>query len=382
MSLSKQKVIIVGPAFPLRGGIANFNEALCRAMNVAGIDTKVISFSLQYPAFLFPGKTQYDTGIGPQDIIIETKINSISPFNWIKIANQIKREMPDYVVIRYWLPFMGPCLGTIAKLIKKGTKIKIIAITDNLIPHEKRFGDNMFTNYFVKQCDAFIVMSKSVLDDLNKFISTGNKIFLPHPIYDIFGEKVEKSIALEHLKLNSNEKHILFFGFIRKYKGFDLLLEAMADSRIKQMGVKLIVAGEYYEDSTYYNQIIDKNNLKNDVILKTEYISHEEVRYYFCAADMIVQPYKTATQSGVTQIAYHFERPMLVTNVGGLPEIVPDNKVGYVTEVNSKAIADAIVDFYTKNKEQIFSQNTIAEKQRFLWSTFVKGVQDLYSKIK
>lgn len=382
MSSSKQKVIIVGPAFPLRGGIANFNEALCRAMNVAGIDAKVISFSLQYPGIFFPGKTQFDTGKGPQDIVIETKINSINPLNWIRIANQIKREMPDYVVIRYWLPFMGPCLGTIAKRIKRGTKIKIIAITDNLIPHEKRFGDNMFTSYFVKQCDAFIAMSKSVLDDLNKFISTENKIFLPHPIYDIFGEKVDKSAALNHLKLNPDDKHILFFGFIRKYKGLDLLLEAMTDPRIRQLELKLIVAGEYYEDSTYYNQIINKNNLKNSVILKTEYISSDEVRYYFCAADMIVQPYKTATQSGVTQIAYHFEKPMLVTNVGGLPEIVPHNKVGYVTEVNSKAIADAIVDFYTKNKEQVFTQNTIAEKQRFLWSTFVKGVQDLYLKIK
>lgn len=381
MSAIKQKVIIVGPAFPLRGGIANFNEAFCRAMNVAGIDTKIISFSLQYPGFLFPGKTQYDTGKGPQDIIIETKINSINPLNWIKIARQIKQEKPDYVVFRYWLPFMGPCLGTIAKLVKRRTSIKTIAITDNLIPHEKRIGDTIFTKFFVKQCDGFIAMSQSVLDDLNEFIKTDKKIFLPHPIYDIFGEKVEKSVALKHLQLNSNDKHILFFGFIRKYKGLDLLLEAMADPRIRQFGLKLIVAGEYYEDATYYNQIIAKNNLENNIILKTEYIPSEEVRYYFCASDMIVQPYRTATQSGVTQIAYHFEKPMLVTNVGGLPEIVPDNKVGYVTEINSKAIADALVDFYTKSKEQIFTQNTITEKQRFLWSSFVRGVEELYMKI-
>ena len=381
MSTLKQKVIIVGPAFPLRGGIANFNEAFCRAMNVAGIDSKIISFSLQYPGFLFPGKTQYDTGKGPQDIIIETKINSINPLNWIKIARQIKQEKPDYVVFRYWLPFMGPCLGTVAKLVKRGTSIKTIAITDNLIPHEKRIGDAVFTRYFVKQCDGFIAMSQSVLDDLDEFIKTDKKIFLPHPIYDIFGEKVEKSTALKHLQLNSNDKHILFFGFIRKYKGLDLLLEAMADLRIRQLGLKLIVAGEYYEDAAFYNQIIAKNNLENSIILKTEYIPSEEVRYYFCASDMIVQPYRTATQSGVTQIAYHFEKPMLVTNVGGLPEIVPNNRVGYVTEINSNAIADALVDFYTKNKEQIFIQNTIEEKQRFLWSSFVQGVQELYLRI-
>jgi D-inositol-3-phosphate glycosyltransferase len=381
MSSKKQKVIIVGPAFPLRGGIANFNEALCRAMNIAGIDTKVISFSLQYPNFLFPGKTQYDKGTGPEDIVIETKINSINPLNWIKIARQIKREAPDYVVFRYWLPFMGPCLGTIAKRIKRGTNIKVIAITDNVIPHEKRFGDRMFTNYFVKQCDGFIAMSQSVLNDLNEFTTTDKKVFLPHPIYDIFGEKVGKSAALNHLRLNPTDKHILFFGFIRKYKGLDLLLEAMADDRIRVLGLKLIVAGEYYEDAAPYNQIISKNKLESSVILKTEYIPSEEVRYYFCAADMVCQPYRTATQSGVTQIAYHFEKPMLVTNVGGLPEIVPNNKVGYVTEINSKAIADAIVDFYSNNKEQDFIKNTIIEKQRFLWSTFVDGLQRLYSKI-
>ncbi|MGQ0828634.1 MAG: glycosyltransferase [Bacteroidota bacterium] len=377
----KQKAIIIGPAFPLRGGIANFNEALCRAMNAAGVDTKVISFSLQYPGFLFPGKTQYDTGKGPQDITIETKINSINPFSWLKVAKQIKREHPDFVVFRYWLPFMGPCLGTIAKQIKKKTNIKVIAITDNVIPHEKRFGDKLLTNYFIKQCDGFIAMSQSVLKELTEFTKTDKKLFLPHPIYDIFGEKADKQLALKHLGLNPADKHLLFFGFIRKYKGLDLLLEAMSDKRIKQLGIKLIVAGEYYEDPSFYNQIIEKNDLKNSVILKTEYIPSEEVRYYFSACDMVTQPYRSATQSGVTQIAYHFEKPMLVTNVGGLPEIVPHNKVGYVTEIKPKAIADAIVDFYSNNKEQAFIQNVMIEKQRFLWSSFVKGVQGLYNNL-
>ncbi len=252
MANQKLKVIIVGPAFPLRGGIANFNEALCRAMNAEGIDTKIFSFSLQYPGFLFPGKTQYDKGNGPQDITIETKINSVNPLNWLKVAAQIKKEQPDYVIFRYWLPFMGPCLGTIAKQIKKGTNIKVIAITDNVIPHEKRIGDRSFTSYFIKQCDGFIAMSQSVLNELSEFTSSDKKVFLPHPIYDIFGEKVEKEAAISHLGLDLKEKYILFFGFIRKYKGLDLLLEAMADERIKRAGIKLIVAGEYYEDSAPY----------------------------------------------------------------------------------------------------------------------------------
>jgi glycosyltransferase involved in cell wall biosynthesis len=379
--LHKNKVIIIGPAFPLRGGIANSDEELCRAMNVAGIDTKIFSFSLQYPNFLFPGKTQYDNGIAPKDIIIETKINSVNPLNWLKVAKQIKNEKPDYVIFRYWLPFMGPCMGTMAWLIKRGTNIKTIAITDNVIPHEKRPGDAMFTKYFVKQSDGFIAMSQSVLNDLNVFTNTKKKAFLPLPMNGLFGKKVSKQEALTYLHLNTNDKHILFFGFIRKYKGLDLLLEAMADERVKQLGVKLIIAGEYYEDSAPYLDIIKKNGLENNVILKTEYIPSEEVRYYFCAADMVTLTYHTATQSAVTQIAYHFEKPMLVTNVGGLPEIVPNNKVGYVTEINATSIADAIIDFYVNNREQTFVQNTIIEKQRFLWSTFVKGVEELYNKI-
>ena len=377
MSL-KQKVIIIGPAYPLRGGIANFNEALCRQMSKEGFDVKIISFSLQYPGFLFPGKTQYDTGKGPDDIRIETRINSINPLNWFKISGQIKRERPDFVIIRYWLPIMGPCLGTIARRVKKGTGIKVIAITDNVIPHEKRPGDNWFTTYFVKSCDGFIAMSKAVLQDLSRFTSNEKKIFLPHPIYDIFGQKIDKQAARAKLGLPASGPCILFFGFIRKYKGLDLLLQAMGDERIKKIGLRLIVAGEFYDDPAPYQELITREKIEDAVILRTEYIPSEEVRYYFCAADMVVQPYRTATQSGVTQIAYHFERPMLVTNVGGLPECVPDKRVGYVTEINSTAIADAIVDFYSNNREQQFTANTVTEKQRFLWSSFVKGVEELY----
>ena len=381
MNTKRKKVIIVGPAFPLRGGIANFNEALCRAMNVAGIETKIVSFSLQYPRFLFPGKTQFESGKGPQDITIETKINSINPLNWIKVANYIKREKPDYVIFRYWLPFMGASLGTIAKRIKKGTSIKTLAITDNIIPHEDRIGDEMLTKYFVKHIDGFIAMSKSVLDDLSDFTSTDKKVFLPHPIYDIFGDRIEKSLALKHLHLDANDKHILFFGFIRNYKGLDLLLEAMGDARIKELGVKLIIAGEYYESPAPYNDIIRKHQLENSVILHTNYIPSEEVRYYFCACDMVVQPYRHATQSGVTQIAYHFEKPMLVTHVGGLPEIVPHNIVGYVSAINPVSIANFIVEFYVHHKEELFIAHIMKEKERFMWSTFVKGVEDLYNAL-
>ncbi len=375
------KNIIIGPAFPLRGGIANFNEALCKAYGKKQIESSIVSFSLQYPSFLFPGKTQFDNGYSPEGLKIETIINSINPFNWIKIALHIKKQEPDYVIIRYWLPFMGPCLGTIARIIKWNTNIKVIAITDNVIPHEKRIGDTLFTRYFVKCCDGFIAMSQSVLHDLKTFTENTNTRLIPHPIYDIFGEKVNKQQAQQNLNLNTKDKHILFFGFIRNYKGLDLLLKAMADSRIKALGIKLIVAGEFYEKADEYEKIIQENSLQSSVILHTHYIDSNKVKDYFCAADMIVQPYKTATQSGITQIAYHFERPILVTNTGGLAEIVSHNKVGYVTEINPTEISNSLIDFYSNNRENEFSANVKFEKKRFEWSTMVEGIDNLLADL-
>lgn len=380
---SKQlKNIIVGPAFPLRGGIANFNEALCRSFIKEGINSSIISFSLQYPDFLFPGKTQYDKSSSrPHDVKIKTLISSVNPITWYKAAQHIKKENPDYIIIRYWLPFMAPCLGTIARLVKWKTSIKVIVIADNILPHEKRFGDSALTNYFTRSCDAFVVMSKSVMNDLRKFIPDAKAVFLPHPIYDIFGEKITREEALQHLGFRQSYRYLLFFGFIRKYKGLDLLLKAMADNRVRNLNLKLLVAGECYEDIAYYNNIIKENRIEGNVVIKADFIPATEVKNYFCAADLIVQPYRTATQSGVTQIAYHFERPMLVTDVGGLAEIVPHLKAGYVVQPTPEAIADALVHFYTNDKEKEFTANVISEKKRFLWSTFVQGVSELYEKI-
>lgn len=375
--------LIIGPAFPLRGGIANFNEALCTAFLKSGTDSQIISFTLQYPSILFPGKTQYDTsGKGPQGLKITPMINSVNPFNWYKVASFIKKQKPDYVIFRYWLPFMAPCLGTIAKIIKNKTNIKVIAVCDNVIPHEKRPGDEMLTRYFVMQCHGFIAMSRSVLDDLEKFTDNPNKIFIPHPVYDIFGDKLSKEKARTHLGLDQNARYILFFGFIRKYKGLDLLLEAMADDRIKNLNIKLIVAGEFYEDRSYYDEIISKYKLENSLVLKTDFIPSEEVKYYFCASDLIAQTYHSATQSGVTQIAYHFGRPMLVTNVGGLSEIVPHGKVGYVCDVNAESVASSLLDFYQNKRETEFAENVEKEKHRFSWESFVKGIEDLIQKIR
>ncbi len=368
------EAIIVGPAYPLRGGIASFNESLCRTMTSRGIQTEIISFSLQYPSFLFPGKTQYDEGAGPDDIKITTILNSVNPLSWRKVARMIKNKKPDVVIIRYWIPFMAPCLAYIARSARKFSKI--IAITDNIIPHEKRIGDYILTKHFVKAIDGFVAMSGSVVSELETFTSK-HVSYLPHPVYDIYGEKVPKKEAQEKLGLNPEDKHLLFFGFIRKYKGLDLLLEAMGDPSIKALNIKLLVAGEFYDDQKYYTTLITKYGLANNVILKDGFIPAEDVCNYFCAADMVVQPYRSATQSGITQIAYNFERPMLVTNTGGLPEIVPDKKVGYVVQPISNDIVDAISDFYQNEREEAFSLQTKTEKLRFSWDYFVKGVEKL-----
>tara|TARA_B100001142_G_scaffold13593_2_gene12878 strand:+ start:1551 stop:2690 length:1140 start_codon:yes stop_codon:yes gene_type:complete len=373
--LTQKNVIIIGPAFPFRGGIANFNNALASAYDNIGCNVTIYSFSLQYPNFLFPGTTQYESGEAPKNIRIKQVINSINPFNWINIARQINKKNPDYVIIRYWLPFMAPCLGTISRLLNK--RIKILAITDNIIPHEKRIGDTILTRYFINSCDAFLTLSSSVLNDLSVFTNTTFKRFVPHPIYNIFGDKIPKQKAIKNLSLNDKDKHLLFFGFVREYKGLDLILKAMADSRIKEMGIKLIIAGEFYNNKEYYLDLMTDLGIKERVIIRDEFIDSTQVKDYFCASDMITQTYHTATQSGVTQIAYSFERPMLVTDVGGLSEIVKNNKVGYVTSRKVSEIADAIVDFYYYNKEEKFSLNTKQEKKRFTWESVLHNINEL-----
>ena len=378
--MSNKKVIIIGPAFPFRGGIANFNNALAQEYYNKGDQVTIYSFTLQYPSFLFPGTTQYESGKAPKNLKIKTLINSVNPFNWVAVARRINNEQPDYVIIRYWLPFMAPCLGSIARLLKK--RIKIIAITDNVIPHEKRIGDNLFTSYFVKSCDAFLSLSASVLDDLSMFTDSNLKKFIPHPIYDIFGDVIPKEKALESLGLTIKDKHLLFFGFVRKYKGLDLMLQAMSDSRIINLGVKLIIAGEFYDDKAEYTDMISDLGIEKNIIMKSDFIPADKVKDYFCAADMITQTYRTATQSGVTQIAYSFNRPMLVTDVGGLAEIVPNNKVGYVTSQDPTEIANAIIDFYKSNREKVFSDNTRLEKKRFSWKFFVEGIDELMISVK
>lgn len=370
------EIIIVGPAYPLRGGIANFNEALCRTLNQQGRSCNIVSFSMQYPHFLFPGTTQMAAGDeAPGGIPVVSMINSINPITWWQTAAYIRKQKPAIVIIRYWLPFMAPCLGTIARLVKKGSsETRIIAIADNIIPHERRPGDKMLTRYFINSCDSFVVMSKSVLNDLKMFDHKKPVIVQPHPVYDIFGSGVDKNAARKSLALPEKGHLVLFFGFIRHYKGLDLLLRAFADERLKSLQVKLLVAGEFYDDKQIYLDLITENQLQDTVILHDNYIPKEAVKNYFSAVDLVAQPYRDATQSGVTQIAYHFGKPMVVTRVGGLPEMVPDGISGYVTDIDPVKIADAIFDFFSNNRADKLEAGVKAVAKQFSWEEFVKKV--------
>ena len=376
------KVIIIGPGHPLRGGgLTTFNHRLAREFTAQGHDCQIYSFSLQYPSFLFPGKSQYSDEPAPEGITIKSVINSINPFNWIKIGNRLKKEKPDIIVVRFWLPLMGPALGTILRRVRKNRHTKIVCLADNVIPHEKRMGDKPFTRYFLKSCDAFITMSEKVLNDLRLFQKTKPAVLVPHPLYDNFGAIISKQEAREKLGIEGQERVLLFFGFIRKYKGLDLLFEAMADERIKKAGIKLLVAGEFYDEEKKYREQIDALHLKDQLILKTDFIPDSEVKYYLCAADAVVQPYRSATQSGVSPLAYHFEKPMIVTNVGGLPALVPHEKAGLVTEPNPQAIADSILKFYQLG-EDYFIPHLRNEKQKYSWVNMVNSIFKLANDIK
>lgn len=368
---STKKIVIIGPAYPLRGGLAAFNERLTEELQRMNHEVVLYTFSLQYPSFLFPGKTQYSTSPPPEGLKIKVVINAVNPLNWIKVGRQIKKEKADLIICRYWLPFMAPCFGTILRFIKQKQHAERVAILDNVIPHEKRPGDKVFTNYFIRSCDRFIAMSNTVLTDLRRFSKDKPIQLLPHPLYDNFGPIVAAEKARDHLNLKQEDKIILFFGFIRRYKGLDILLEAMA--YLKGTGIKLLVAGEFYEDGKMYHAIIEKHNLSQQVILQTNYIADQEVKYYFCAADLVVQPYRSATQSGITPMAYHFEVPMVVTNVGGLPEQVPDQKAGLVTKSEPKAIAEAVRNFFSFPKGH-FLPFIREQKQRYSWSAMAEAI--------
>ncbi|MEP7279713.1 MAG: glycosyltransferase [Bacteroidota bacterium] len=382
-----KSIVILGPAYPFRGGgITTFNERLATEFQQQGYEVTIYNFSLLYPAFFFPGKSQYSDEAAPAHLKILQKINSINPLNWIKTGNELKRLAPDLVVVRYWLPLMGPALGTILRKLKKNHQTRIIAITDNIVPHEKRIGDKAFTRYFLQPCDAFVTMSAKVLQDLKLVEPAKPAVQVAHPLYDNFGKAVSKEAARRALGIGQEEKIILFFGFIRKYKGLDMMLEAMQLLKAgKEPSAaplpRLLVAGEFYEDERIYHQRINELGIGDMLLLETHFIGDQDVKNYFCAADVVIQPYRDATQSGVTPIAYHFEKPMIVTNVGGLPDYVPHEKVGLVTAPDPASLAAAITRYFILG-EAYFLPWLREEKKKYSWQVLTDEIIKLANGIK
>lgn len=371
------KIIIAAPAWPYRGGIAEFSNRLAARFVSEGNDVSIFTFSLQYPGFLFPGKTQYTDSPAPENLKISRRLNSVNPLNWFSEGMKIRKERPDILLLRFWLPFMGPCLGTIARIARSNHHTKVICIFDNVVPHEHRPGDKVLTKYLTGSIDGAVVMASSVGDELRRFRNDIPVGLNPHPLFDNYGPAVSREKALSALNLSPDYRYILFFGFIRAYKGLDLLVEALSDKRLKNKKIKLIVAGEFYEDEVPYRELVKKFDLVEDIIFHDHFIKDSEVPIYFSIADLVVQPYKSATQSGVTQIAYQYEKPTLVTEVGGLKEIVSHGKCGYVVKPDPVEIATSLLDYFENNRKAPFTECVIKEKEKFSWERMTLTIKQL-----
>ena len=375
-------IVILGTAYPFRGGLATFNERLARQLQAEGHTVEVITFTLQYPSFLFPGKTQYSTEKVPTDLRISQQVHSCNPFNWIKVGRRIRKMQPDLLITCYWMAFFAPCYSIIERIAKRNGKTRCIALVHNMIPHEPSILDKLFAPFYVRSTDGFVALSESVVQDIDHLDQNNKpKTSYPHPIYDHYGEQMSKEEACQALHLKPENQYMLFFGLVRAYKGLDLLLDAFGKVKDQLPNLQLIVAGEFYEDEDKYRTQIANNGLTDRVIIKNEFIADADLRKYFGAADLIVQPYKSATQSGVTQVAFHFEKPMLVTNVGGLGEIVHDRKMGYAVEPNADAIAEALLDYYTHNRQADYTTYLIKEKDKYSWSRLAESFVTIYNNI-
>lgn len=382
---SNMKIAFLSTFYPFRGGIAQFNASLYRAFEKEH-SVKAFTFTRQYPDFLFPGETQMVTAKDNADNIPSERIlDTLNPLTYFSAASQIKEFAPDILVMKYWMSYMAPSLGTVAKRVRNQVVQtpslredrggpRIMTILDNVIPHEKRFFDEAFTKYFLRQNHGFVVMSDSVKNDLLTLAPDAKYISHPHPLYDHFGKSVDPSEAKKKLNIPVGKKVVLFFGFIRDYKGLDLLIEAM--SKLNEEYV-LVIAGEAYGSFDKYAQQIERLGVKDKISLHVRYISDDEVPLFFSSADVCVLPYKSATQSGITSIAYHFDLPMIATDTGGLKESIHHEKTGLIVSTpNSKLIAQAIEQYFVQNKKAEFRNEIKLLKSKLSWSSLSNAIID------
>jgi glycosyltransferase involved in cell wall biosynthesis len=368
------KIVLVGTAYPMRGGIAHYVALLYQTLQARGHDVQVLSFKRQYPSFLFPGKTQKDHG--KELIPVESKplLDSINPITWLSAFFWIQKQNPDTILFKYWMPFFAPCYAILSFLSKVFLNIRILYLCDNIIPHEKNFLDEILTRIGLGFTDAFIVQSNQVRDDLLAYKPNASFRYAPHPVYTLFPPPVSKREARDHLGIA--EKHVLlYFGYIRRYKGLKYLIEAMP-SVIERLPVHLLVCGEFYEERQETLSRIRELGLESRITILDRFIENEDVGIYFCASDLVVLPYVSATQSGIVQIAYHYNKPAVVTCVGGLPEVVHDGQTGFVVPPKDPdALARAILRYYKERCEKHFLKNIALEKKKYTWDRMAEAIE-------
>jgi len=369
------KIVIIGTAYPMRGGIAHYVALLYKVLLDRGNEVKIISFKRQYPAIFFPGKTQQDLSKEVEPIPSEPLLDSIGPMSWIRTYLAIKRVKADLVIFQYWMPFFAPCYAVISFLTRLLTNTKILYLCHNIIPHERRFEDRLLTRMGLRNVDYFIVQSQAVKNDLLDFRPKAVYKEVPHPVYEIFSRSFDKSEARKQLNLKQNENVLLFFGYIRKYKGLHVLLNAMPKV-LEQTPVKLLVAGEFYDNEQGYHDQIQQLGIQEAVTIVADYIPNEAVGLYFSAADVVVLPYISASQSGIVQIAYNYNKPVITTNVGGLPEVIAEGKTGFIiASEDSEALAKSIINFFNIKDDVDFSKNISEYKKQFSWDRMAAEIE-------
>ncbi len=375
---SRNSVLLLGPSYPYRGGIAETQNEFAITLKNLDYEVYVWTFKFQYPSAFFPGKTQISKDLKPNELNIERKIHSMNPLNWIKLAREINKIKPKYLFLRYWTPFLAPCWFNIGKRISKETKV--IGLVDNWIPHETKFSDRFLNNLFEKTCDCFVTLSSYVSNQI-KQSSSKNILSSFHPINNLLPDSIEEKIAYKKLNLNPEKEYILFAGLIRKYKGLDLLVDAFRKISKEMPKLELIIAGEFYDDKRKYYNLIENYKIENKVKIFANFQTKDDLRDLFCASKIVILPYKSASQSGITPLAYKYLKPIVATDIPGLSKQISEDQTGIICKINPDSIADGIKKAlapknYLKMKDKISTKRKNYTWEKFTLNTihFLKSI--------
>ena len=379
---TKKKIIIVGPAYPYRGGNALFVTQTFEVLK-NNFDVKIFNYLLLYPSLLFPGTTQFDKSEKQVfKVPNERLVNSISPLNWYKVSKRIIQEKADLIIFDWWHPFFGFCHGTISSLIKNEYPNKILFITENVVSHEANSIDKILTKIGLRNASMFLALSKNVEEELEKF-AKGSKIFRSElPIYDCYkSDDLSEILKIKsQLGINKDDQVILFFGYVRKYKGLDILLKAFPKILQKFPNTFLLVVGEFYDSPDNYFKLIEELNITKRVKVINQFVPNEEVAKYYLSSDIVVLPYRSATQSGILNVAYGFNKPVIVTNVGGLAEFVIEGKTGFVIKPHSEdEIVKGFEEYLRKKDEENFKENILEYNRKNSFDNLPKLISQIIS---